>query len=173
MQKFIKSLTLYIIFSGLVLTFSCNKKEEPEIRTFEDELVELDAMLDKRIEAGYDIKTTMGVYYIVLADGEGPNPDTGDTCYIEYKLHLQNGKLIKRSHDYNTSGIIKFLLGATGIPYMTPGWENGIRKMNKDAEFEFIIPSNLGYGDKGTSEIPPFTTLIYRTKMHDLRPKEK
>lgn len=174
MLKYLKKIVVFFVSANLILMLSCNTGEEVEKRTFDDERMELDSMINKLMEEGFDIDTTDGVYYIVKEKikEEGPFPTPGDTCYIEYRLYLPSGQLIRESYDYNTSGIIIFLFGEPGVPDMTPGWANGIRKMNKGSEMDFYVPSNLAYGSSGTQLVPPFTTLIYRTKMHDLRPKK-
>lgn len=174
MQKYIKIVAFVFVAIGLIFNISCiNKDNIIEERTFDDEKAELDSMLNKLTEDGYNIDTTdMGVFYIIKNKGEeeSPFPQPRDTCYIEYRLYLPSGRLIGKSHDYNTSGIIIFLLGETGVPNMTPGWANGIKKMKEGSEIDFFILSNLAYGKEGTANIPPFTTLIYESKMHELHP---
>ncbi|HKL34308.1 MAG TPA: FKBP-type peptidyl-prolyl cis-trans isomerase [Tangfeifania sp.] len=168
MQKYIKKIAFYIVALGLVFNLSCINGEETEERTFDDELAELDSMLNKLTEAGYDIDTTsIGVYYIVKEEGEGPFPQPGDTCFIDYLGYFADGTLFDRSEDYHTNGIWKFLYGE---PDMIPGLKSGIGRMNEGAEIEMFILSNLAYGESGTRNIPPFTTLIYLSKMHELNP---
>lgn len=174
MQNYIQKIGIFFIVAGLVFTFSCINENEIEQRSFEEELSELDSMLNKLIVKGYDLDTTnLGVYYIVKEEGEGPFPVKGDTCFIEYKTFLLNGQLIESSFDLHTNGKSIFLLGVSGIPSMTPGWENGIKRMNAGSKIDFYVPSNLAYGKDGTKSIPPYSTLIYRTIMHDLGPVDE
>ena len=166
MQKYIKKIAFYIVALGLVFNLSCINGEETEERTFDDELAELDSMLQRKIEAGYDIDTTnLGVYYIVREEGEGPLPVQGDTCFIDYLAYFPNGTLFDASDDHHPQGIWQFLYGT---PDMIPGLKNGIGRMNEGAIHEMMIPSNLAYGEKGNATIPPYTTLIYIVEMHDL-----
>lgn len=166
MQKYFKTITFILIAAGLSFAFSCNNENGIESRTFEDELAELDSMLNRKIEAGYDIDTTnLGVYYIVKQEGEGPLPVQDDTCSIDYLAYFPNGNLFDSSDDHHPKGIWKFLYGE---PDMIPGLKNGIGRMNEGAIHEMMIPSNLAYGEKGTGTIPPYTTLIYIVEMHEL-----
>lgn len=168
MQKYIKKIAISIMAVGLVFSLSCLNENGTEERTFEDELAELDSMLDKLAEAGYDIDTTsIGVYYIIKEEGEGPFPQPGDTCFIDYLGYFPDGTLFDRSEDYHSNGIWKFIYGN---PDMIPGLKSGLGRMNEGAKIEMIIPSNLAYGAKGTANIPPYTTLIYLSKMHELNP---
>lgn len=168
MQKYIKKIAFSILTVGLVFSLSCINDNGIEERTFEEELAELDSMLYKLTENGYDIDTTeLGVFYIVKEPGEGPLPQPGDTCYIDYIGYFSDGTLFDRSDYYHSNGIWKFIYGN---PDMIPGLKSGLGRMNEGAKIEMIIPSNLAYGEKGTSNIPPFTTLIYLSKMHELNP---
>lgn len=166
------TISLLPLLIGLIVISSCSEEEVPQ-RTPEQERAELDSMLTKLINKGFTVDTTdSGVFYIIKKPGKGPFPQEGDTCYIEYRIHLlHNDRLIERSKDYNAHGISTFILGGSGIPAMTPGWEDGIKRMNAGSEIDFYIPSRLAYGKDGTSDIPPYTTVIYVCKMHDLRPK--
>jgi FKBP-type peptidyl-prolyl cis-trans isomerase FkpA len=168
MQKTIKLLLPFLLVSGLIFNYSCITDDDPEQRTFEDEMAELDAMLVKLNDSGYNIDTTeMGVYYLVKDPGEGPFPQAGDTCFIDFTGYLPNGVIFESSEEFYDNGIWKFVYGK---PEIIPGLEDGIAHMNKGAKIEMIIPSNLAYGASGTANIPPYTTLLYTSKMHDLRP---
>ena len=171
MQKTIKLLLSFLLINGLIFSYSCITDDEPEPRTFEDEMAELDALLVKLNNEGFTLDTTeMGVYYLVQEPGEGPFPQTGDTCFIDFTGYLTNGVIFESSEEFYDNGIWKFVFGN---PEIIPGLEDGIAHMNKGAKIEMIIPSNLAYGAKGTANIPPYTTLLYTSKMHDLRPKEQ
>lgn len=171
MQKTVKRLLPILLVSGLIFNSSCLNNEEQEQRTFEDEMAELDAWLVKLNNSGYNIDTTeLGVYYIVKEEGEGPFPKAGDTCFIDFLGYLPNGVVFESSEEYYDNGIWRFVYKK---PDIIPGLEDGIGHMNKEARIEMIIPSHLAYGANGTANIPPYTTLLYTSKMHDLRPREQ
>jgi FKBP-type peptidyl-prolyl cis-trans isomerase FkpA len=171
MKKYIQTVVFFITITVLFFNSSCIDNNEIEPRTFDDELAELDAMITKLEESGFDVDTTdIGVYYIVEEEGEGPFPKDGDTCFIDFRGYFKDGILFHDSEDYHTNGIWKFIFGK---PDMIPGLKSGLKQMNEGAKIEMIIPSNLAYGDKGTANIPPFTTLIYESKMHELNPVEE
>ncbi len=48
---------------------------------------------------------------------------------------------------------------------MIAGWDEGILLLHEGEEAKFIIPSNLGYGEKGTGPIPPNATLVFDVKL--------
>lgn len=171
MQKYIAKTGLFVLALSLILNLSCEKEEVIEKRTFEDELAELDSMLADRIADGYDIDTTeLGVFYIVRDTGHGPFPEKGDTCFIKYRGYFPNGTLFDASQEYHPEGVWKFLYRE---PDIITGFESGIGHMNEGSELEMIIPSSLGYGEKGSANVPPYTTLIYVAEMIKLRPAEE
>lgn len=169
MENKIKNLAIILLVSTILTGISCLTPDDPEPRTEEKELEELAEMISKLEEEGFDVDTTnLGVYYIVREQGEGPYPQEGDTCFIDYLGYLSNGNLFETSKEYHPpNGIWQFTYRPEDV---IPGLVNGISRMNKGAEIEMIIPSDLAYGSSGTNLIPPYTPLIYLSKMHDLRP---
>jgi FKBP-type peptidyl-prolyl cis-trans isomerase len=163
-----KDITLLLILF-LLICLSCKKEEgEPEPRTLEQEMAELNNFLLKKEADGYDVDTTdIGVFYIVRKEGEGPFPEAGDTCYISYRGYFMSGKLFETSNDYHPNGIWKLIYEEAD---MIQGLQDGIGHMNKDSNFDIIIPSHLAYGNNGAGIIPPYNTLIYVTNMIDITP---
>ena len=48
-----------------------------------------------------------------------------------------------------------------------PGWQQGIPGMKVGGRRELIIPSNLGYGAKGSPpKIPPNSALVFVIDLH-------
>ena len=44
---------------------------------------------------------------------------------------------------------------------LIPGFDDAIGLLSKDAEGDFIIPSELAYGTSGYNGIPPYTPLFF------------
>jgi FKBP-type peptidyl-prolyl cis-trans isomerase FkpA len=148
--------------------FSCTPEEEEEPRTREMEWEELDAWMQRLEAEGEDIDTTdLMVFYIVRKEGEGPFPQTGDSCAVSYIGYKPNGAKFEDSKDIYKNGIWKFIYKP---PYDVSGLIDGIGYMNEGAEVDMFIHSDFAYGSKGTSGIPPFTTLVFRVTMHEMIP---
>jgi FKBP-type peptidyl-prolyl cis-trans isomerase FkpA len=173
MQKTHFNNWLIVILSLFFFTFSCAPEEEE--RTSEMEWEELNALLKKYENEGYDVDTTdLSVFYVLLNDeGQGPLPEIGDSCFVSYIGFLPGGKKFEDSKDIFPKGIWYFSYDVKKEVHEVIGLTDGIGYLNKGAEAEIIIPSNMAYGSKGTKDIPPYTTLIYRVKVVDLRPLKR
>jgi FKBP-type peptidyl-prolyl cis-trans isomerase len=166
MNKFLNTTFVLSIVAISFLNFGCNKNS----RDFEQEMTELKDFILEQEAKGIDIDTARtGIFYILKNEEEGPTPQQGDTCYIEYQCYLLNNKLIESSEDlYPPNGIWKFVYAPND---MIMGLRAGLSLMNTSCEMDIIIPSNMAYGKEGTANIPPYSTLIYVVKMHDLKVK--
>jgi FKBP-type peptidyl-prolyl cis-trans isomerase len=149
----------------IILGNSCDKTEDQ--RTWEQEMDELNITLRDLEAQGIDIHTTrLSVYYFVRKAGEGPNVKAGDSCSVSYASYFLNGKDFENSKDIYPSKW-NFIYKP---PHAVIGLIDGISYMNKGSELQFYIPSDRAYGAKGTASVPPFTTLIFRVTLHDLKP---
>ena len=168
MNKLINNFLLLFTVFNIFINSSC-KKEETVPRTREIEMAELDNLLKNLERKGNDIDTTnMSVFYFNIKKGEGPFPKAGDSCFVSYMGFLPNGDKIEDSRDIHPpKGVWRIIYEPT---HKVIGLTNGIGYMNKGSEIEMYITSDIAYGKKGTSTVPPYTTLIYRAIMIDLKP---
>jgi FKBP-type peptidyl-prolyl cis-trans isomerase FkpA len=167
MLKTIKSIALVISLS--VMFSSCVNTDETE-RTAETEQQELNEAIAKLEKANYNVDTTdLGVFYIMNKMGTGAYPQKSDTCYLIYTGFFLNGVIFDASAYYFQDSIWKFNYLEVNL---IPGFNDGIALLNKGAEADIIIPSNLAYGSSGYGEIPPYTPLVFSMKMRDLRPTQ-
>ncbi len=167
MFKTIKTVAILFAFT-FTITSCLTTGDDPEPRTPEMEQAEINQFLKNLEENGVDIDTTdLGVYYIIInEEGIGTFPAEGDTCFMEYTGFFLDGTVFDTSHDHFPNGIWEFNYLEISL---IPGFDDGIALLNKGAEIDMIIPSNLAYG-AGNEGIPPYTTLLFATKMHDLKP---
>ena len=51
-----------------------------------------------------------------------------------------------------------------------PGWTEGVQLMNIGSTYEFHIPYDLAYGERGAGGvIPPYSTLIFKVELISIR----
>jgi len=107
------------------------------------------------------VKTTpSGLQYKVLKEGEGKSPKATDNVRVHYRGTLLNGtefdSSIKRGEpaEFPLNRVIK-------------GWTEGVQLMKEGAKYQFFIPANLAYGERGTpgGPIGPNETLIFEVEL--------
>jgi FKBP-type peptidyl-prolyl cis-trans isomerase FkpA len=66
------------------------------------------------------------------------------------------------------------------LPKMIKGWQEGVQMMRAGETWEFVLPSELAYGEKGwrspspdIPSIPPGTALLFRIELEAVQPPAK
>lgn len=99
-----------------------------------------------------------GLQYRVLSQGTGAV--AADTTEVE--VHYE-GKLIDETV-FDSS--YKRGQTATFRPnQVIKGWREALQLMPEGSVYELYIPYDLGYGERGTQSIPPFSTLIFKVEV--------
>jgi FKBP-type peptidyl-prolyl cis-trans isomerase len=58
-----------------------------------------------------------------------------------------------------------------GAGRVIKGWDEGIAKLHVGDQATLIIPSDLGYGEKGVGTIPKDATLIFIVELMGIQEK--
>jgi peptidylprolyl isomerase len=105
--------------------------------------------------------TASGLYYIEREKGTGPAPQTGDKVKVWYTGKLVDGTVFDASE--NRGQPYEFALGQGRV---IKGWDEGIALMKQGGKATLIIPSKLGYGERGSGQrIPPFSPLVFEVEL--------
>jgi len=100
-----------------------------------------------------------GLQYRVLTPTEGTTPALNDTVTVHYEGKLIDGTVFDSSHQRGKEATFK-------VAKVIDGWKEGLQLMTVGSTYQFFIPENLAYGDRGNgSAVPPFATLIFEVTL--------
>jgi len=104
-----------------------------------------------------------GIYYLNLRPGTGRKVESGDTLIINYEGRFLNGKFFDSTLKRNQP--FQFVYGTEW--QVIKGLEDAIGMMREGERSLFILPSEFGFGNTGSSTgvIPPFTSLIFEVEI--------
>jgi peptidylprolyl isomerase len=111
------------------------------------------------------ITTASGLRYIVVAQGNGAQAESGKMVKVHYTGFLMDGKIFDSSIERDQP--IEFPLGRGAV---IKGWDEGIALMKVGDKLRLIIPPSLGYGDMGSPPvIPAKATLIFDVELVEVK----
>jgi FKBP-type peptidyl-prolyl cis-trans isomerase len=97
-----------------------------------------------------------------LVVGSGRQAAGGDTVHVQYTGTLTSGKKFDSSYDHGGDPF-KFTIGKGEV---IKGWDQGVVGMKVGGKRRLRIPSDLGYGEKGSPPtIPPGAGLIFDVEL--------
>jgi FKBP-type peptidyl-prolyl cis-trans isomerase len=104
-----------------------------------------------------------GLYSLILKKGNGKKVAVGDTIVVHYEGRFLNGKFFDSTKKRNEA--FQFVYGQQW--QVIKGMEEAIATMHEGERSLFILPSDVAFGDKGSSTgiIPPFTSLIFEVEL--------
>lgn len=117
----------------------------------------LDFLEDKKEEEGVK-SLAQGVLYEVINSGDGKQANLRSIVSVYYKGELINGKVF----DDNTK---QGYPDAFRLNELITGWQIAIPQMKEGDKWRIFIPSELGYGKRGTHGIPGDSTLIFEIEL--------
>ncbi|MBC8137202.1 MAG: FKBP-type peptidyl-prolyl cis-trans isomerase [Fibrella sp.] len=115
---------------------------------------------------GKVVKSASGLQYEDMTVGKGATAEPGKTCFMHYTGTLADGTKFDSSRDRGQP--FDFVLGTGGV---IKGWDEGVAGMKVGGRRKLIIPSELGYGAKGTpgGPIPPNAKLLFDVELMDVQ----
>ncbi len=117
--------------------------------------------LDKLLAEENVLKTDSGLQYIMVEEGTGAAPKSGDLVQVHYTGTLADGTKFDSSYDRGDP--IAFPLG---MGQVIPGWDEGIGLLTVGGKAKLIIPPELGYGEQGAGGvIPGNATLLFDVEL--------
>ncbi len=107
-----------------------------------------------------------GIYIQQINKGEGEKIKKGTVISINYKSYFINR--VEFDNNYKEAAFT-YTYGTPG--QVIKGLEIAINGMKKGEKSKIIIPSQLAFGEEGSSTqiVPPFTTVIYELEIVNVK----
>jgi FKBP-type peptidyl-prolyl cis-trans isomerase len=112
------------------------------------------------------VKADSGLMYVDLKAGEGETPKATDRVEVHYTGWLVDGTKFDSSLDRldKDGKPTPFTFSLSGG--VIKGWLEGVATMKVGGKRRLIIPSDLGYGKRGSPpKIPPDSTLVFDVEL--------
>ena len=163
-MRFFTCISLITLFSFFIAGESLASEKEPVkenvVKAGQEKVDKLEALIKEKYANA--IRTSSGLMYIILKNGNGATPTSGALVEAHYTGRLLDGTKFDSSVDRG-----KPFLFMVGRGEVIKGWDEAFLSMKKGEKRILIVPPGLGYGDKGMGPIPPNKTLIFEVELID------
>ena len=104
-----------------------------------------------------------GVQYKVLKEGNGAMPADTSIVVVNYEGKLVDGTVFDSNKNHGGEPAT-FRVGQ-----VIKGWQEALKAMPVGSEWEIYIPQELAYGANQQGSIPPFSTLIFKVELVEVK----
>ena len=138
---------------------SAMKVAEQQMTYYKNELNNANALWLDANKQKKDVKTLpSGLHYRILTAGNGPVATDTTKVEVHYEGKLIDGTIFDSSYKRGQT--------ATFRPdQVIKGWTEALQLMPEGSTWELYIPYDLAYGENGTQNIPPYSTLIFKVEV--------
>jgi FKBP-type peptidyl-prolyl cis-trans isomerase FkpA len=108
-------------------------------------------------------KLPSGLIMVSEKAGSGPSPTPTDRVKVNYRGTLTDGTEFDSSYkrgqpaEFPVNGVIKC-------------WTEGLQKMKPGGKAKLVCPFDIAYGERGTPNIPPYSTLVFEVELLSVQP---
>ena len=153
--------TLILLAAALALTAcqpKAGKEAGPAVPT-EQSAVSKTFMEKIGKEEGVKVLPSGLAYKIVRSGPEaGLKPKPNDEVKVHYEGKLEDGTVFDSSYERGQPA-------AMPLKALILGWQEALQLMRPGDEWILYVPSNLGYGEDGSGQIPPGAPLIFKIEL--------
>ena len=102
-----------------------------------------------------------GLVFRTLVEGTGASPTQGDVVRVHYRGSLADGTEFDSSYAKGKPADIS-------LNRVVRCWQEGIPKMKVGGKARLVCPSDIGYGDRGSRNIPGGAALNFEVELLEI-----
>ena len=137
------------------------KASHNEVRFAETKKKGEDFMAENAKKEGVQT-TESGLQYKVLKAGTGVVPTDTSMVKVHYEGKLIDGTVFDSSIERGNPADFR-------VNQMIPGFTEALKLMPAGSEWEVYIPQELGYGAQASGKIDPFSALIFKIQLLEVK----
>ncbi len=99
-----------------------------------------------------------GIYYEVLAEGNGEIPADSNRVKVQYEGKLINDTVFDSSYKRGEAATFR-------CNQVIPGWTKALTNMPVGSTWMVYIPQDQAYGEREAGKITPFSCLIFKIEL--------
>lgn len=154
-----RSAILFMFFLTLILSGclgstgpneSCENHNRQENAEFWEQNAEKDGVT----------QTDSGLQYRIIEEGDGPRPTLDSTVLIDYEGRRINGSIFDSTKNIDPQ--------ETDVEGLLQGLEEGLQLMKEGATYEFVLHSDLAFGETAGGDLCPGTTVIFEVTLIEI-----
>jgi FKBP-type peptidyl-prolyl cis-trans isomerase FkpA len=120
------------------------------------------AFTDKAATEKGATKTASGIVIKTVKAGTGASPAASDTVKVHYHGTTPDGKVFDSSVERKEPATFP-------LDGVIPCWTEALQTMKVGGKSRIVCPPGLAYGDRGTPNIKPGSTLIFDVELLDIQ----
>ncbi len=138
------------------------KRQETEQQKAVDNLAASHSWMAENGKKEGVITTESGLQYKVISAAEGAKPKEEDTVVVHYRGTLTDGT------EFDSS-IARGSPATFPVNAVIKGWQEGLPLMTVGSKYQFFIPPELAYADRGAAPvIGPNVALIFEVELLEI-----
>ncbi|RME40740.1 MAG: FKBP-type peptidyl-prolyl cis-trans isomerase [Deltaproteobacteria bacterium] len=107
--------------------------------------------------------TKSGLQYRVIKEGTGATPKADSTVKVNYRGTLIDGTEFDSSYKRGQPATFQ-------LNKVIPGWTEGLQLMKAGGKYEFVLPPELAYGERGAGQvIGPNSVLVFEVELLEVQ----
>ncbi len=149
-----KTRLFFWLLPFLLVFLSCGKDPHEE-RAEKDRLKILAYIEEHGLEA---TELDSGVFIVKEVEGSGPYPNEESKISLFYVGSLLDGTVFDSQYAENMD-----------LRFVVRGFSMGILEFRRGGKGIILVPSGLGYGERGTYTIPRNAVLVFEVEIFDFQ----